>query len=126
MATLEKLGDKAKCPINLSKMRIGRSSDNEIVVEDDSVSGHHAIITIQKQADVNDAKIYVIEDLGSTNHTYVNNKEISSQQLNDGDIIRIGRTRLKFSTKAYVAPQTDFQKTQKLTPNKITGFLFNK
>jgi pSer/pThr/pTyr-binding forkhead associated (FHA) protein len=126
MATLQRLGDEAKCPLNLSSMRIGRSPDNEIVVEDDSVSGHHALITSQSLDGESGHTEYYIEDLGSTNHTYVNNNEISKHQLSDGDIIRIGRTRLKFSTKAYVAPQNDFQRTQKLSKNSVFGFFFSK
>ena len=124
MATLQKLGDEAQCPINLTTMRIGRAQDNEIIIEDDAVSGHHAVITVQDSDQKNQEKVYLIEDLESTNNTFVNNKEISRQQLKDGDIIRIGRIRLKFSTKEYVPPKEDLQKTQKL--NKfIHGFLFS-
>jgi len=127
MATLQKLGNEALCPLNLSNMRIGRSSDNEIVIEDDAVSVHHARIT-RREAE-GDQRIYefIIEDLSSTNSTFVNNKEIKSHALKDGDIIRLGRTRLKFSTKEYQAPpQQDFQKTQKLSKTSIMGFLFSK
>jgi pSer/pThr/pTyr-binding forkhead associated (FHA) protein len=127
MATLQKLGNEALCPLNLSNMRIGRSSDNEIVIEDDAVSGHHARITRQKAHGDQQDEEFVLEDLSSTNCTFVNNQEIKSQSLKDGDIIRIGRTRLKFSTKEYQAPaQQDFQKTQKLSKTSIMGFLFSK
>lgn len=127
MATLQKLGDEALCPLNLSNMRIGRATDNEIVIQDDSVSGHHARITRRKTGGEEPQEEFVIEDLSSTNATFVNNKEVSSQLLKDGDIIRMGRTRLKFSTKEYQAPPTpDFQKTQKLSKTSILGFLFSK
>jgi len=127
MATLQKLGNEALCPLNLSNMRIGRSADNEIVIEDDAVSGHHARISRQKTEGDPPREEFVIEDLSSTNCTFVNNKEIRTHQLKDGDIIRIGRTRLKFSTKEYQAPsQQDFQKTQKLSKTSIMGFLFPK
>lgn len=108
-------------------MRIGRSSDNEIVIEDDAVSGHHARITRRESQGGQQVYEFVIEDLSSTNATFVNNKEIKSHPLKDGDIIRLGRTRLKFSTKEYQAPpQEDFQKTQKLSKTSIMGFLFSK
>ncbi len=127
MATLQKLGNDALCPLNLSNMRIGRSSDNEIVIEDDAVSGHHARITRQKAQGDQQIEEFILEDLSSTNCTFVNNQEITSHSLKDGDIIRIGRTRLKFSTKEYqVPPQQDFQKTQKLSKTSIMGFLFSK
>ena len=127
MATLQKLGTEALCPLNLTDMRIGRSPDNEIVIEDDSVSVHHARISRQK-ADADPAtEEFVLEDLSSTNCTFVNNKEIKTHPLKDGDIIRIGRTRLKFSAKEYQAPPPqDFQKTQKLSKSSIMGFLFPK
>ena len=126
MATLQKLGNEALCPLNLSNMRLGRSADNEIVIEDDAVSGHHARISRQK-TDGEAGEEFVIEDLSSTNCTYVNNKEIKTHQLKDGDIIRLGRTRLKFSTREYQPPaQPDFQKTQKLSKSSIMGFLFPK
>ena len=126
MATLQKVGDKAQCPIYMPKMRIGRAPDNEIIIEDDSVSGYHAVIHLTKPTETEGEEKFVIEDLGSTNKTYVNNKEISSHELVEGDVIRLGRTRLKFSAKSYVAPQEDFQKTQKLSGNRISNFFFPK
>ena len=126
MATLQKVGDKAQCPIYMPKMRIGRAPDNEIIIEDDAVSGYHAVIHLTKATENDKVEKYVIEDLGSTNKTYVNNKEISSHELAEGDVIRLGRTRLKFSAKSYVPPQEDFQKTQKLSGNKISNFFFPK
>lgn len=127
MATLQKLGNEALCPLNLSNMRIGRASDNEIVIEDDAVSVHHARITRRESQGDQQTHEFIIEDLSSTNSTFVNNKEVKSHSLKDGDIIRLGRTRLKFSTKEYQAPpQQDFQKTQKLSKTSIMGFLFSK
>lgn len=126
MATLQKVGDKAQCPIYMPKMRIGRAADNEIIIEDDAVSGYHAVIHLTQSADSDNAEKYVIEDLGSTNKTYVNNKEISSHELIEGDVIRLGRTRLKFSAKSYMPPQENFLKTQKLGGNKISNFFFPK
>ena len=126
MATLQRLGDEAMCPINLLKMKIGRGPDNDIVIEDDAVSGQHAQILVEPAQDENGAATYVVEDLDSTNHTYVNNKEIKSHTLVDGDIIRLGTTRLKFSTREYTPPQEDFQKTRKLSGSKLSSFLFSK
>lgn len=128
MATLQKVGDKAQCPIYMPKMRIGRAPDNEIIIEDDAVSGYHAVIHLTKaqSKEGNETETYIIEDLGSTNKTFVNNKEITSHQLVEGDVIRLGRTRLKFSAKNYVPPKDDFQKTQKLSGNRLSNFFFPK
>lgn len=124
MATLQRLGDEALCPINLNQMRIGRAADNEIIIEDDAVSSHHAILSMKPGAD--GGKEYFIEDLNSTNHTFVNNKEIKRQSLTEGDIIRIGTTRLKFSTKEYTPPQDEYQETRKLSGSVLSSFLFKK
>lgn len=126
MATLQRLGDEALCPINLLRMRLGRLPDNEIVIEDDAVSGQHAVIVVEVDENNNNAKTYIIEDLNSTNHSYVNNHEISRHVLVEGDIIRLGTTRLKFSTKEYIQPAEDFQETRKISGSVLSSFLFKK
>ena len=69
---------------------IGRGEDCDIVVPDAYVSHHHAQITARGNQ-------YVLEDLGSRNHTYVNGAEIDGRTyLTPGDIIRIGFVSLKF------------------------------
>ncbi|WP_455201929.1 FHA domain-containing protein [Kaarinaea lacus] len=126
MATLQRLGDEAKCLLDQTQLRIGRSPDNEIILEDEAVSGHHALITIRPREHNEKQNEYIIEDLNSTNKTYVNNLEISSHVLKEGDIVRVGNTRLKFSTKKYTPPQKQFEQTQKLDPKKPQGYIFPK
>lgn len=126
MATLQRLGDEAKCLLDQTQLRIGRSPDNEIILEDEAVSGHHALITIRPLEHNEKLNEYIIEDLNSTNKTYVNNLEISSRVLKEGDIVRVGNTRLKFSTKKYTPPQKQFEQTQKLDPKKPKGYIFPK
>jgi len=72
-----------------SSFSIGRLPDNDIVIENDAVSGKHARIV------PNDHEYY-IEDLKSTNGTFVNNKRIHSRRLKDEDIITIGKHELVF------------------------------
>lgn len=67
---------------------IGRNESNEIQVDNLSVSKQHA--KISKQDDK-----YVIEDLKSTNGTYLNEKIISRAELNDQDVITIGKHTLE-------------------------------
>ena len=126
MATLQKLGDEAKCLLDQEQMRIGRALDNDIILQDETVSGYHAMITIRPVERDEKNNEYIIEDINSTNKTFVNNKEISRHSLKEGDIIRIGNTRLKFSTRKYSPPQTHFEKTQKLDPKKPQGYIFPK
>lgn len=114
MATLQKIGDKQVYPINLSQVGIGRAPDNEIVVDDEAVSLYHAMVITQASQTVKGGLEYIIEDLDSTNGVQVNNMKIQSRQLTNGDIVRVGNTRLKFSSKDVVPPQEDFKKTKKL------------
>jgi pSer/pThr/pTyr-binding forkhead associated (FHA) protein len=68
---------------------IGRKTDNDLTIDDQSISSHHArIIKVQS--------VFFIEDLKSTNGTSVNEKRIDRHQLRDGDIISIGQHHLIF------------------------------
>lgn len=62
---------------------IGRAQDNDLAVADLTVSAHHASIYTYLTASY-------IEDLGSTNGTFVNGKRISKHVLKAGDVIRMG------------------------------------
>src|SRR5579885_3668626 len=71
------------------ELTIGRKADNDLVLEDGSVSSRHArLVKIQS--------VFFLEDLQSTNGTFVNEKRIDRQQLKDGDIAVIGKHRLVF------------------------------
>ncbi len=70
---------------------IGRSSTNDLFIDQESISRHHARISF-------DGNAYWIADLGSTNGTYVNDELVREQRLRDGDQVRIGRSILKFMT----------------------------
>jgi pSer/pThr/pTyr-binding forkhead associated (FHA) protein len=67
---------------------VGRSSDLDMVLVEDMVSRKHARITMQ------DAEIW-IEDLGSTNGTFVNGEKIKRARLKEGDRVLIGTSILK-------------------------------
>ena len=64
-------------------MTIGRKSDNDISIDNQAVSGHHAVIKTEGDA-------LFIEDLNSLNGTYLNSKKVSKSQLFHGDVILIG------------------------------------
>ena len=78
--------------LNLQKDRttLGRLPDNDIVFDNMVVSGHHCVFELRGLADV------FIEDLGSTNGTYVNGKMVKRQQLRDGEVIGIGNFRIRY------------------------------
>ena len=69
---------------------LGRSPDNDIVFDNMVVSGHHCVFELRGLAEV------FIEDLRSTNGTYINGKMVKRQKLRDGDVIAIGNFRIQF------------------------------
>ncbi len=77
--------------VQLTKDRttVGRRPYNDVVIDNLAVSGEHAVM-LMHGADV------VVEDLNSTNGTYVNGKAIKKQQLQNGDSIEIGKYKIKF------------------------------
>ena len=73
------------------RITLGRKPHNDIVFDNMVVSGEHCVFEIEGIADV------YIEDLGSTNGTYINGHMIKSRQLlQDGDMISIGHVMLQF------------------------------
>lgn len=89
---------------------IGRKPHNDIQIDNLAISGEHAVvITI-----LNDS---FLEDLGSTNGTFVNGQSIKKHFLVNGDTIELGKYRLKYVSE--VPQQTssaDFEKTMILRP----------
>jgi pSer/pThr/pTyr-binding forkhead associated (FHA) protein len=71
-----------------SEIVVGRSSDLDMVLVEDMVSRRHAKISV-------DAEQVSIQDLGSTNGTFVNGERISRATLNDGDRVLIGTSIIK-------------------------------
>jgi pSer/pThr/pTyr-binding forkhead associated (FHA) protein len=78
------------------KATIGRLPDNAIVVDSPGVSSHHACV-------FRDAEDFVIEDLQSTNGTYVNGKRITRAKLTHGDVVALGKHTLFFNQLADAA-----------------------
>jgi diguanylate cyclase (GGDEF)-like protein len=77
--------------LGTAPFEIGRSSKNDLFLDQESISRHHARITF-------DGTQYWVADNNSTNGTYVNDEAVREQRLRDGDQIRIGRSILKFMT----------------------------
>src|SRR3954471_2808327 len=86
---------------------LGRAPDNDIVFDNMVVSGHHCVFDLKGLADV------FIEDLRSTNGTYIDGKMVKRQQLRDGDVVAIGHFRILFK-EATERPST-FGETTAMT-----------
>jgi diguanylate cyclase (GGDEF)-like protein len=83
-------------PLDRPEFILGRGTDCDIQVDRDSVSRRHARIFRP------DGVAYVVEDLGSTNGSYVNDHPIQQASLRDGDFLKIGAAIFKFLTGANV------------------------
>jgi hypothetical protein len=78
---------------------IGRDVNNAIVVEDQFASAEHAILTFRGRA-------WYLEDLGSTNGTYVNGSPVTEiTPLGFGDVIQVGQVRLRLERPRPTRPE---------------------
>lgn len=81
--------DGAELPLNLEEMRIGRSPENHIVLNDKQASRSHALLNRRNGA-------YVLTDQQTSNGTFVNGQAVKSHTLMDGDRVRIGSSEFVF------------------------------
>ena len=84
---------------------LGRRPYNDIVIDNLAVSGEHAVLR-WRAADV------FIEDLNSTNGTYINGKAVKKQLLANNDIVEVGKYRIKFLAE----DGDDYEKTMIMSP----------
>jgi pSer/pThr/pTyr-binding forkhead associated (FHA) protein len=91
--------------ITKDKTTLGRRPYNDIVIDNLAVSGEHAVLQMVG-ADV------FIEDLNSTNGTYINGKAVKKQLLAHNDTVEIGKYKIKY----LVEDGTDYEKTMILKP----------
>jgi FHA domain-containing protein len=95
---------------NMSKERytIGRLPDNDVRIDNPAVSGHHSLI-------INILNDSFLEDLNSTNGTYVNGKLIKKHALQHGDVVTVGHHQLRFVEDD--EQQDEFEKTMVIQPS---------
>jgi pSer/pThr/pTyr-binding forkhead associated (FHA) protein len=91
--------------ITKDKTTLGRRPYNDIVIDNLAVSGEHAVLQMVG-ADV------FIEDLNSTNGTYINGKAIKKQLLTHNDTVEIGKYKIKY----LVDEGNDYEKTMIIRP----------
>src|SRR3954471_20268282 len=78
---------------------IGRLADNRVVLDHPSVSSHHACV-------FTDGDRCIVEDLQSTNGTFVNGRRVSHSTLHNGDVMKIGKHTILFDQLASAQPGT--------------------
>ncbi len=100
MASLSQLVDSVVVTtfeLDEPEIRVGRGGDNDVRIDEISVSGHHAVIEAVPNAYLDDTVDYYITDSNSTNGTFVNDIRISGRQrLNSNDLVRVGWNEFRF------------------------------
>jgi len=99
----------AEYNMNKERYTIGRLPDNDIRIDNAAVSGHHSLI-------INILNDSFLEDLNSTNGTYVNGKLIKKHALQHGDVITVGHHQLRFVEDD--EQQDEFEKTMVIQPSQ--------
>lgn len=99
--------------LDQERVTIGRKPENVIQIDNLAVSGKHAmVITILDDS--------FLEDLGSTNGTYVNGKLVRKQALKDGDVVSIGKHELKYCNEN-ASEEGEFEKTMIIKPSSASA-----
>lgn len=100
--------------LNKERTTIGRKPHNDIQIDNLAISGEHAVIVTI----LNDS---FLEDLNSTNGTYVNGQPIKKHFLQNNDVVELGKYRLKYvnETPPAYAGGPDYEKTMLLRPNQM-------
>src|ERR1700749_3715434 len=96
--------------ITKDKTTLGRRPYNDIVIDNLAVSGEHAVLQMVGQ-DV------FIEDLNTTNGTYINGKAVKKQLLAHNDTVEVGKYKIKFM----VDDGADYEKTMIMKPGAMSG-----
>ena len=101
-------------PLSKERITIGRKPHNDIQIDNLAVSGEHAVIvTILADS--------FLEDLGSTNGTFVNGKTVKKHFLQNNDVVELGKYKLKYISDVLpgATKAADFEKTMVLRPGAM-------
>ncbi|WP_302174785.1 FHA domain-containing protein [uncultured Hydrogenophaga sp.] len=102
--------------VQLTKDRttLGRRPYNDIVIDNLAVSGEHAVLQMSGSA-------VTIEDLNSTNGTYVNGKAVKKQPLASNDTVEIGKYKIRFIQEGAELPVESYEKTMVINAGSVVG-----
>ena len=112
-----------KFSISKDKTLIGRRVECDITIDDISVSGEHASLERENSVEFDGEFNYYVNDLGSTNGTFVNEMEAKRQRLKHNDIIRVGWINFKFYDEE---KEKLLEKTSKIKKSWIPGVFIGK
>jgi pSer/pThr/pTyr-binding forkhead associated (FHA) protein len=103
-------------------LRIGRDPASDIFIDNAVVSTEHAVIEVNESPKSGGAPEYYIEDLKSTNSTYVNDEKITRRKLQHNDMIRVGWNNFRFLDES----EGDPDKTSKIRKSWIPGVYYTE
>ncbi|HEY0681790.1 MAG TPA: FHA domain-containing protein [Steroidobacter sp.] len=110
----------AEYNMNKERYTVGRLPDNDIRIDNPAVSGHHSLV-------INILNDSFLEDLNSTNGTYVNGKLIKKHALQHGDVVTVGHHQLRFvDTQSTDSEPDEFEKTMVITPGSAVAAIAAK
>jgi pSer/pThr/pTyr-binding forkhead associated (FHA) protein len=93
---------------NVDSLTLGRAEDNQVSIESSKVSRHHAHL-------MRKGEIFVLRDLGSTNGTWLHDRQVNEVVLQDGEALRLGNAQLVykdgFSSEALTIANEHLEKT---------------
>ena len=84
-------GSAARRPLPTMNVSLGSDRDNDICLQNDSISRRHAVLHYNTET-----RRFVITDLGAGNGVVVNKTKYKSRELNDGDVVELGEVRLRY------------------------------
>jgi predicted component of type VI protein secretion system len=108
-----------ECAVGFLPVTIGRLRDNKMIIDDPVVSARHARVFREGNA-------YVIEDLKSTNGTFVNGTPIARHTLREGDVVLIGKHSLLFTLAGPEQPDTDISAADAARQKAIDDFDYGR
>jgi len=94
-------------PIDKETIAIGREENNDIVIDNLAVSGHHARLIQEKDK-------FILKDLDGSSGIFINGEKIAKHELNEGDCVLVGKHTLVFQAKEKV-------KVKVVRPNAVGG-----
>ncbi len=112
----------AQFEIDKPEIRIGRSPECDVYIDDPSVSNIHCVIETVPPAEEARPPEYHIRDLGSTNGTYVNIDRVEHSRLVNEDVIRVGLKSFKFIDEQ----SAQHVKTARIKKSWIPGVYYTK
>ncbi len=104
--------DSVIMQLEQGEITLGRAEDNSVVIDNKTVSAHHARIFTY-------FSVSYIEDTGSTNGTFLNGKRIKKHILNPGDVIQLGEFRLNLEANPQEPAQGNTTPHQAINTQKF-------